>query len=119
VLNSIAWLKFEALQNCSEAKALFQNTLQSVEHKDMARTAGEKVGALAGLAWIAEKEHDLPKAESLHRQALDLALETWGAEDNQTIFRALLLEETLRARGNDIEADYLRNYFRLKDDSFI
>lgn len=119
VLNSIAWLKFEALQSCSEAKALFQNTLQSVEHKDMARTAGEKIGALAGLAWIAEKEHDLLKAESLHRQALDLALETWGAEDNQTIFRALLLEETLRARGNDIEADYLRNYFRLKDDSFI
>jgi tetratricopeptide (TPR) repeat protein len=118
VLKGLAWLNFIGLQNFSEARALFQRLLQDLGHEGQA-WPGLQFVAFLGLAMIAEKESAFQKAEDLLRQALDLSMKSWGAEAEQTICAAWLLERTLRDQGNDSEADHLRYSFQLKDDSII
>jgi hypothetical protein len=75
--------------------------------------------ALTGLAHFAKVDRDLPKAEALLREALDLCLRHWGPKDESTICVVSTLEQTLRERGKESEADRLGVSFRLEDDSFM
>jgi len=74
---------------------------------------------VTGLAHLAKADGDLPKAEALLREALDLCLRRYGPKDESTTCVASTLEQTLRECGKEPEADRLGVSLRLEDDSFM
>jgi tetratricopeptide (TPR) repeat protein len=119
VLYDLAWLNVEGSQNYTGAKPLFRKFLQCVSHVDESWTILSKVMTLQAIARIAIREAEFAKAVGLLRAAVDLALEGYGAKHEETIYAAWILEEVLKALGEDLEADRLRDSFRLKDDSVM
>jgi hypothetical protein len=119
LLGLLACLVFER-QNYSRAKCLFERLLCDSRNEDGRVThPGLREDALTGLAHLAKVDRDLPKAEVLLREALDLCLRCWGPKDESTICAVSTLEQTLRECGKESEADRLAAFFRLEDDSFV
>jgi hypothetical protein len=118
LLEQLACLDFER-QNYSRAKLLFERLLCDSRNED-SRVADPWVReeALTGLAHLAKVDGDLPKAEALLREVLDLCLRRWGPKDESTICAVSTLEQTLRERGKKLEADRLVVSFRLEDNAF-
>lgn len=119
LLEQLACLEFER-QNYSRAKLLFERLLCDSRNEDGRVTEPWiREEALTGLAHLAKADGDLPKAEALLREALDLCLRGWGPKDESTICVVSTLEQTLRECGKESEADRLDVSFRLGDDSFM
>jgi tetratricopeptide (TPR) repeat protein len=119
LLNQLACLYFEK-QNYSQAKLLFKRLLCDSRNEDGRVTEPWiREEALTGLAHLAKIDGDLPKAEALLREVLDLCLRRWGSKDESTICVVSTLEQLLRECGKESEADRLGVSFRLEDGSFI
>jgi len=119
LLDQLACLEFER-QNYSRAKLLFERLLCDSGNEDGRVTEPWiREEALTGLAHLAKADGDLPKAEALLREALDLCLRRWGSKDESTICVVSTLEQTLRECGKESEADRLGVSFGLEDDSFV
>jgi tetratricopeptide (TPR) repeat protein len=119
LLGQLAWLHFER-QNYSRAKLLFERLLYDSRNEDGRATEPKiREEALTGLAHLTKVNGDLPKAEALLREALDLCLRRWGPKDESTICVVSTLEQTLRERGKESEADRLGISFRLEDGSLM
>jgi tetratricopeptide (TPR) repeat protein len=119
LLTQLACLEFER-QNYSRAKLLFERLLCDSRNEDGRVTEPSiREEALTVLAHLAKVDGDLPKAEALLREALDLCLRRWGPKDESTICVVSTLEQTLRECGKKSEADRLGVSFRLEDDSFM
>jgi hypothetical protein len=119
LLDQLACLVFER-QNYSRAKCLFERLLRDSRNEYGRVThPGLREDALTGLAHLAKVDRDLPKAEALLREALDLCLTCWGPNDESTICAVSTLEQTLRECGKESEADRLGVFSRLEDDSCV
>ena len=119
LLDQLACLNFER-QNYSRAKSLFERLLCDSQDEDGRVTEPSiREEALTGLAHFAKVDGDLPKAEALLREALDFCLRHWGLKDESTICVVSTLEQTLRERGKESEADRLNASFHFEDDAFM
>jgi tetratricopeptide (TPR) repeat protein len=119
LLDQLACLDFER-RNYSRAKLLFERLLCDSRNEDGKVTEPKvREEALTGLAHLAKVNGDLPKAEALLREGLDLCLRLWGPEDESTICMVSTLEQTLRGCGKESEADRLSVSFRLEDGSLM
>ena len=116
ILVNLAWLNVTILQNYRQAEVLFGTVLRdTVDEEGVVIEPGIRSNALEGLARVARFDGDLPKAEYLSRQALEVNVKVFGPKHKETIYFADRLEEMLRAQGKHSEADQLRYLYRLED----
>jgi hypothetical protein len=116
ILVDLAWMNATSLRNYRHAEVLFDTVLRdTIEEEGVVIEPSIRSKALEGLARVARFDRNLPKAEDLTRQALEVNAKEFGPKDEETIYAADLLEEMLRAQGKHSEADQLRHLYRLED----
>jgi tetratricopeptide (TPR) repeat protein len=117
VILDLAWLNAISMRNCRHAEVQFDTVLRGTADEE-----GEviercvRLEALGGLAHVARIDRDLPKAEDLLWQALEVIVKDFGPKHEETIYIADCLEGILREQGKHSEADQLSCLYRLEDE---
>jgi tetratricopeptide (TPR) repeat protein len=115
ILMDLAWLNETSLRNYRHAEVLFGTVLRDTVEEGVVVKPSTRSRGLEGLARLARFNGDLPKAEDLSRQALEVNVKEFGPKAEETIYAADFLEEMLRAQGKHLEANQLRYLYRLED----
>jgi tetratricopeptide (TPR) repeat protein len=117
ILLDLAWLNKASLRNHRHAEVLFDNVLHdTVDEEGVVIKPGIRSKALEWLAYLARIDGDLPKAEDLLQQALEINIKSLGPKHEWTVYMENELEGILREQGKHPEANQLRCLYQLEDE---
>jgi tetratricopeptide (TPR) repeat protein len=117
ILLDLASLNKTSLWNRRHAKVLVDTVLRdTVDEEGVVIHPIIRLKALSLLAYFARVDGDLPKAEDLLQQALEINAKRFGPKHWVTVYMADFLEGVLREQGKHLEANRLTCLYQLEDE---
>jgi len=117
ILLDLAFLNKAGLWNHRHAEVLFDTVLRdTVDEEGVVINPSVRSKALEELAHFARIDGDLPKAEDLLQQALEINVKAFGPKYGETVYMADVVEGILREQGKHSEANRLTCLYQLEDE---